>query len=1262
MLLFSVAAIAEEELLYNPDFSERAISASVPAGWTLTTYQPGEDAGTCLVAEDETFGHYLSLDAPVSNDIRVTQEVKVKPGTVYRLSAKIRTWDVAGKLGATLGADNYEIDGTYCYSEPVFGTEDWQDNEVFILTGPEQTVLNVALRLGGYSMVASGTADFTALSLAEASPDEAGVIIDLANETGLSGYLLPDSSDPVTEKQADESVFFGMLAVGILFIAISASVYFRVLRYENKALSENTDPRLSGTLVLIFAFAIRVILSLVFYGHSTDINCFMAWGNAMATHGPGEFYTSGMFADYPPGYMYILGLITVIARAFGLTYGSPLYALLFKMPATIADLVMAVLVRKLARKAKLGEGLSLALMALVALNPAAAFISGAWGQIDSVLALGLVLTVLFFTSGKKIAAGAVYGLTILLKPQALMLGPILAVAYIADIFGADPKRALRDTLLAVLAAFAAILIPSIPFWAGQEWDWLLKKYVSTTSSYAYATIEAFNFPALLGANWHPVTEKVLGLSYQVWGTISMCIAVAGSSVLYLKTRKKHPGALWVCSALMLTVIFTFGHYMHERYLFPVLFLLLCAYLTERDRRLLIPYLWLSCSLLINVLAAMFIVDHQTLRGPVYNALIAVTSSMEVAGCIHLIYISVSDLLGNKKLPSVLEKPKAEASKKSATGILPLEKTDTRLSWTKTDTRLLLALTIVYSCIALFRLGTLNAPESCWRSDMLGDTVTVHFDTPVDIREVRIFANLADASLNDSGTLRITDGEKELLYTQTYDNMFRWQCLDTDLSGDTIRIELYSGKVKLCEMSFIGDNGAVVTPSSVESGTGGEALFDEQNTVPKDASAFNGMYFDELYHGRTAYEHLENLKPYENSHPPLGKIIIMLGIAVFGMNPFGWRIAGTIVGILMLPVLYVFGKRILKDSRYAFLLAGLFAVDFMHFTQTRIATIDVYAVFFILLMFYYMYRYITMNFFTDGLKATFKPLALSGVFFGIGLACKWICAYAGAGLAVLFFASLGKRYAEYRRVLKEGSPRERKLVAPFWSNVVKTLLFCIVFFIIIPFLIYFASYTPYFIYESGVTENYGLGDMFRSFFNYQNFMYSYHSGLEATHPYQSAWWQWPFTMRPMWYYFGTQADGKIMTLTASGNPAVWWVCTVATIAVFALRANGKLKKSEALWMMGVGILANLLPWVLVSRCTFIYHFFATVPFILMTSVYGLKALEDRFGDVVAPVKWIWLGFALLLFVLLYPGLSGYPVTRAWAALIKCLPGGMLMYGV
>ena len=175
------------------------------------------------------------------------------------------------------------------------------------------------------------------------------------------------------------------------------------------------------------------------------------------------------------------------------------------------------------------------------------------------------------------------------------------------------------------------------------------------------------------------------------------------------------------------------------------------------------------------------------------------------------------------------------------------------------------------------------------------------------------------------------------------------------------------------------------------------------------------------------------------------------------------------------------------------------------------------------------------------------------------------------------------------------------------------------------------------------------------------MYSYHSNLDATHPYQSAWYQWPFTNKPMWYYFNSDSQGRfVSTLTASGNPAVWWVCSLGAVALFVERLLGRVKQNRALQVICVGILANYLPWVLVTRCTFIYHFFATVPFLILATVYLLQAAEQR-ESAYKYVKWVWIGAALLFFILLYPGLSGLPISNEWAAALHNLPGGKLMYG-
>lgn len=197
-------------------------------------------------------------------------------------------------------------------------------------------------------------------------------------------------------------------------------------------------------------------------------------------------------------------------------------------------------------------------------------------------------------------------------------------------------------------------------------------------------------------------------------------------------------------------------------------------------------------------------------------------------------------------------------------------------------------------------------------------------------------------------------------------MFRWKDIADDVPATTtgFTLSVTDGTVWFNELAFFDAAGNYI-PATAEGNAA--ALFDEPEEVPETPSYLNGMYFDELYHARTAYEHLHGLSPYENSHPPLGKVFIMLGIAIFGMNAFGWRIIGTLFGIGMVPILYVFAKRLFKKSDYALLASFLFAFDFMHFTQTRIATIDVYGVFFILLMYYYMYQYYRMNFFSDGLQ-------------------------------------------------------------------------------------------------------------------------------------------------------------------------------------------------------------------------------------------------------------------------------------------------------
>ena len=168
----------------------------------------------------------------------------------------------------------------------------------------------------------------------------------------------------------------------------------------------------------------------------------------------------------------------------------------------------------------------------------------------------------------------------------------------------------------------------------------------------------------------------------------------------------------------------------------------------------------------------------------------------------------------------------------------------------------------------------------------------------------------------------------------------------------------------------------------------------------------------------------------------------------------------------------------------------------------------------------------------------------------------------------------------------------------------------------------------------------LGRMARN----QESMYSYHSNLEAEHPFSSMSYEWPIMKRPIWYYNQTISGDTQENISAFGNPLVWWAGIPAFVFMIYLAIKERDKKS--LFLI-IAYLAQFLPWFAVSRCTFIYHYFPSVPFITIMIAYALY----RFYQFMSGRKkqkaalGICIGYAVAavaLFVLFYPVLSGYPM--------------------
>lgn len=492
----------------------------------------------------------------------------------------------------------------------------------------------------------------------------------------------------------------------------------------------------------------------------------------------------------------------------------------------------------------------------------------------------------------------------------------------------------------------------------------------------------------------------------------------------------------------------------------------------------------------------------------------------------------------------------------------------KVKFDKIDFIIMGVMTLVYLCVALYNLGDFKVPTTSWEPTLPGEYFTVDLGKEATLSRIYYYCGLGSNKYNPFSKLRVEylNENQEFEYLATIDkkelqDIFKWKYVDTapvtttqlkfivDSTGgafNEIAIVEQNSKEPLKNIKII--DSVLEDESKATIGN----LFDEPDKFAFKPSYMNGMYFDEIYHARTAFEHIHRMSPYETTHPPLGKIFIALGILVFGMVPFGWRIVGTLFGVAMVPVMYMFGKKVFHDRFYAFCTAFLMMFDFMHFSQTRIATIDSYVTLFVILMYYHMYDYFINKSYNTTLKESLKPLFLSGLFFGLGAASKWIAIYGAAGLALLFFVNKGTEFWEYRKISTGKSKKKPLWIGDYPSNLGITIGACVLFFIIIPLVIYILSYIPYMLVPG---DNKGI----TVFIENSKHMFEYHSKLEAEHPYQSAWWEWPIMAKPMAFYFGSDLEpGMTSKIFTMGNPAVWWVGLLALliVAIFALSKVNK----------------------------------------------------------------------------------------------------------
>ncbi len=981
-------------------------------------------------------------------------------------------------------------------------------------------------------------------------------------------------------------------------------------RFCVKMKNQTTKTKHILWLLLGCALLLRLVLALVTEGYPYDMSCFVAWGDKLASEGAANFYSEGYFADYPPGYLWVLGLVGAIRAALHIAYESKWTYFLLALVPSLCDCAAAALVYTTARRAELREHTAMILAAFTAFNPLMLFDTAVWKQIDGAFALPLLLCFLLLEQRRYLPAAVLYGVALAIKPQALLFGPVLAVCYLAAIATEqDRLRAFGRCFGGAALALLPPLVTGLPFFGlAQLAPKLLEKYTSTMSGYPYATINAFNWLAALGGNWKNLSETaLLGVTWQQIGWVNILLVTAG--LVYLAVRSVRAGRF---SPLLLAAyygigIFTLAHCMHERYMVPGVLLTLLAAAHWNDIRLYAAGVGLSLTGFINLATVYSLTgsDDEWLSSATSSA-VAILTGLGETVCFMLLFFAVWDIVHHG---NALALPTREAESAPPTPAA-------QPKWTRREVGALCALTAATAVLSFAYLGSMTAPQT--PLDATDTALSENVILQVDAASLWVYPGVSFG-----GSLTVTDADGNTVFEQelNYGTCFSWSANNLYLTaGENLTVTVENAQ--LFELAFRDADGQLVSV------TGGGALFDEQDAVPDTISQLNSMYFDEIYHARTGYEQLHKMPVYETTHPPLGKDLIMVGIALFGMTGFGWRFSGTLFGVLLVPLAWCFVRRLTRKPWVAATAGVLLALDFMRFSQSRLATIDVYGTFFILLGAYCMLWY-CQQVLTAGVDSALLPMALGGLAFGLGCAAKWTGIYAGAGLAVLYLGVLYARWQQKR--------------PGFWAEFRTAAIGGVLFYVLLPLCIYIASYLPYWWRDA----SFGLRDWWQC----QATMFSYHSTLKATHPFESRWYTWLLGLRPVWYYRnGYLPYGMKASIAGMAGPVIWLAGLAALMGLLWRQVSGRGSRAGA----GVLILygTQLIPWMLVTRCTFLYHYFPSSMFCLAALALVLARMPKE-----KQAKRLATGLcalAAVLFAVYYPALSGLPIPDWWANALTILP--------
>lgn len=320
-----------------------------------------------------------------------------------------------------------------------------------------------------------------------------------------------------------------------------------------------------------------------------DLLAYSEWGEKLIREGVTNFYfREDWFHSYPNylplgqllfggafwlfDHKYLLAelhnLIRIPPAAFIVYFYKYGYYLLLKLPSILADIGIGLLIFKTLKDITHDIRKSIFGFAFYFLNPITIFLSGGWGQTDSLVAFFGLLSFFFLVKKKEYLSLPFLFISLFIKPSWAIFVPL----YLFILYKVRPN--IKRGLLGLMISLLIFLVSVSYFTDGNVFSFTQKiieaRLSLPTGASGKATISAFNFYSLLfKIDLDFANVKFLGIPVNALGLISYLVL----NIFAFSLVKKIKNILWGTLLGIFTVglgSFLFMTNMLERYFFPAL--------------------------------------------------------------------------------------------------------------------------------------------------------------------------------------------------------------------------------------------------------------------------------------------------------------------------------------------------------------------------------------------------------------------------------------------------------------------------------------------------------------------------------------------------------------------------------------------------------------------------------------------------------------------------------------------------------------------